>query len=131
MNKETLQAIKDSADLVTETMGFDMDEFGVEGIDAFIEKLQEKYNSSDEEFRNGIVFRLGSFLGETIIENYGGEWVNIDGDFAISFDEENENVAFVFSKIVKRFEGGKEESVKSFYDAIPVVFEKYIERKEK
>lgn len=131
MTEEIKNAIKDSADLVVETMGFDMDEFGIEGIDAFIEKLQEKYKSSDEEFRNGIVFRLGSFLGETIIENYGGEWVNIDGSFAISFDEENENLVYVYSKVLKRFENEKEETVLSFYKQIPEVFKEYIDRKEK
>ncbi len=120
MTEEVQNAIKDSALLVVETMGFPLNSDGVEGIDAFIERLREKYSESDEDFKNGIVFRLGSFLGEAIIVNFGGEWIEDEGHYAISFDSDSSknNIAYVFSKIMKRFEDIEDDKILSFYNSI-------------
>ena len=129
MTEEIKNAIKDSAELVRETMGFEYNADGVDGIDAFIEKLTNKYRGSDDDFKSGIVFRLGAFLGETIIMNYGGEWIESEGHYAITFGEEDdENLAYVFSKIVKRFEEDEEDTVLSFYEQIPVVFKEKLKK---
>lgn len=123
MTDEILKAIEASAELVAETLGVGFDEDGIQAIDAFIDRLMDKYKESDEEFKTSIVFRVGSFLGEAIIENYGGRWIEDEGNFAIGFDSDNskKNIAYVFSKVVKQFENGAEDSVMSFYHQIPKV----------
>jgi hypothetical protein len=67
---------------------------------------------------------LGSFVGECIRHEFGGEWKQVDGQWGISFDPLN--VAFPFAKITKQFENGHEggDSIFSLYEIIPLLVNK-------
>lgn len=96
-------------------LGFDTD--SVEWLDGFIERQRE---DADADKMNGLTNVLGSFLGECIRHNFGGEWEQTENGLAIRFD--NNNAAFPFNKTAKQFQNGAEDSVLSFYKTIPVIF---------
>jgi hypothetical protein len=107
------------ADTVRNELDINFDNDGVKFIEEFIER--QKHNFSKEE-QNGLVNSLGSFLGQTIINNYGGQW-QIDSELqmaCVSFDEKNK--VYPFSKTLKQFENGLEDSVYSFYQMIPNIY---------
>ena len=96
-------------------VGFD--EAGVCWLDGYIQRQHELGNPADRE---GLVSRLGSYLGECIIESYGGAWAEVDGSWCVRFDERN--AACPFAKVGKQLEDGAEDSVLSFFTLIPVLF---------
>jgi len=93
-------------------------------LDGYIERQRERPESNDNEFVEGLVSVLGSWLGECIIACYGGEWAEIDGGWGVRFDESN--AAFPFSKVRKHFRNGSSDSVWSFFETIPIVFSKRV-----
>lgn len=107
------------ADTVKNELHINYDADGVKFIEEFIER--QKYNFSKDE-QKGLVNSLGSFLGQTIINNYGGHW-QIDNELqvvCVSFDEKNK--VYPFSKASKQFDNGLEDSVYSFYNMIPIIY---------
>lgn len=88
-------------------------------IEGFIERNKDRIS---KEERNGFISSLGSFIGQCIIENYGGQWQvdNEEGSVAVAFDVNNK--VYPFAKISKQFDNGLEDSVYSFYSLIPTVF---------
>ncbi len=76
----------------------------------------------------GIIFTLGSFLGETLIKNLGGEWkwspkqnrwvvsVKTSGGYEMEFN--------VFRKVENRVNHGAEDSLDHFYKMTKMVLEK-------
>ena len=52
------------------------DEGGVRWLDGFIQRQHEQ---GDPAIRGRLVSTLGSFLGECIVQCYGGEWREGDG----------------------------------------------------
>ena len=91
----------------------------VKFLEGFIERNKATFEKEDAK---GLINSLGAFLGQCIIENYGGQWQldNETGSVAIVFD--NKNKAFPFAKLSKQFENGLEDSIYSFYTVIPTVF---------
>ena len=63
---------------------------------------------------------VGAYLGECVIAAYGGEWAEFDGQWGVRFDERN--AVFPFAKTRKHWENGAEDSIRSFYEMIPVVY---------
>lgn len=98
-----------------EVVGFD--EVGGRWLDGYIQRQHER---SDPANRDGLVSALGSFLGECIVRTFGGEWAEGDGTWYVRFDDRN--VAYPLTKVAKHLEHGAEDSVLSFFTAIPVVF---------
>ena len=70
----------------------------------------------DESKIDGLVNTLGSFLGECIIENFGGSWQEDEYGLIVKFNKKNG--VYPFSKIRKQFENGLEDSIFSFYTSI-------------
>ena len=66
----------------------------VEWIDGYINRNREKLKS---DAVNNLSSAFGSFLGETIIEVYCGEWSYNDGNLGIYF-KDNNSWAFPFAK---------------------------------
>lgn len=118
----TREQILTNAELVVSTMAeqldveLDFDEQGVAWLDGYIERNREAWASDVD----GLVSPLGSYLGECIVQTYGGDWAEVDGRIGVRFDEQN--AAFPFSKVRKQIENGPEDSVHSFFTAIPVLF---------
>lgn len=118
-----IESIKQNAELVISVasseldveVGFDLP--GVEWLDGYISRQHEH---GDPANRDGLVSTLGSYFGECIIQSYGGQWAQLDGDWAVRFDEKN--AVFPFSKVSKHLENGPEDSVLSMFTTIPLVF---------
>jgi hypothetical protein len=102
--------------------GYDRD--SVTWVEGFIEQERSKPEATAESVAK-IVQLLGSYLGECVINKYGGAWRQYDGSWGIFFD--NANAVFPFRKVQKQFQNGLKggDSILSFFDLIgPVIFEK-------
>ena len=121
-----MKELENLAELVRKQLNLKYDADSVKFIEGFIER--NKGNFEKEESKS-LINSLGSFLGQCIIENYGGQWQldNDTGSVAVVFDDKNK--AFPFAKVSKQFENGLEDSVYSFYTVIPSIFK--IEKKKK
>jgi hypothetical protein len=86
-------------------------------VDRYIEENRKGLQSSTTE---SLISILGSFLGECIRHQFGGNWHEINGTWAIRFDDKN--MAFPFAKVEKQFHRGHSDSVYSFYNSIPLIF---------
>jgi len=93
------------------------DEESVAKLDYFIEQKREVFN---RDTIDRMVQVFGSFLGQCIRRNYGGEWDEIGEGIGVRFDEKNG--VFPFGKVRKQFENGPEDSILSLYQMIPMVF---------
>lgn len=119
--------IRANAELVIKQLGplsnleFGYNAESVVWVDGFIEQ-QRSRSDIDKNVIDGLINVLGSFLGECIIRCFGGQWQNVDGEWFIRFDDEN--AAYPFNKVRKQFTKGPEDSIKSFFELIPVMFKK-------
>jgi hypothetical protein len=93
------------------------DEAGVRWLDGYAQRQHEQGNP---EIRDGLVDTLGSYLGECIIQSFGGQWAEIDGSWCVQFSEGN--AAYPHNKLRKQLENGAGDSVLSFFAAIPALF---------
>jgi len=95
---------------------------GVAWLDAFIQRQHER---GDKNLYDQIVSAYGSYLGECIVQNVGGEWAQIDGSEAIAFDKNN--ATFPFSKIRKHLINGSEagDSILGYYNSVKALFRKF------
>ena len=121
-----MKELENLAELVRKQLNLKYDADSIKFIEGFIER--NKGNFEKEESK-GLINSLGSFLGQCIIENYGGQWQldNEAGSVAVVFDDKNK--AYPFAKVSKQFENGLVDSVYSFYTIIPTIFK--LEKKKK
>jgi hypothetical protein len=123
--------IRANAELVIQQLGplsgleFGYNAESVGWVDGFIER-QRNRSDIDKDTKDGLVNTLGSFLGECIIRCFGGHWQNADREWCVRFDDKN--AVFPFSKVRKQFTNGPEDSIKSFFEVIPLVFKKTIQK---
>jgi hypothetical protein len=92
---------------------FGRNEDSVVWVDGFIEKYRKKPNDHD-----GLIVMLGCFLGECIVAEYGGHWVNTERGWAVRFDTGD---AYPIAKVAGQFARGVAggESIYEFYRAFP------------
>lgn len=107
------------AEDVKKQFNLEYDEPSVKFIEGFIERQRDRFEG---EQLQGLVNAVGSFLGMCLIKNYGGQWALDNNYNAVCVVFSNGNKAFPFAKTHKQFENGLEDSVYSFYTAIPSVF---------
>lgn len=125
--------IKANAELVIKQLSplsgieFGYDAESVAWVDGFIEQ-QRIRSDIDDNAINGLVNVLGAFLGKCIIHCFGGHWQNIDGEWRVSFDDKN--AVYPFNKVKKQFTNGQEDSIKKFFEVIPVMFKEHIQKPE-
>lgn len=69
--------------------------------------------------RGRILFALGSYIGNTAIKLYGGEWNTDDsdpqGEINISVKLRNGTVIWPVIKCMKRYKEGNEESIHAYF----------------
>lgn len=114
-----MKELENLAETVKNQLNLDYDAKSIRFIEEFIERQR---NNFDTEQRKGLVNSIGSFVGQCIIKNYGGQW-QVDQDtqtVCVAFDDKNK--IFPFAKTTKQFENGLEDSLYSFYTIIPTVF---------
>ncbi|MBK6703554.1 MAG: hypothetical protein KA153_10790 [Hyphomonadaceae bacterium] len=120
MDKETLDRIRMSAAFAVEKLGggagfpFGYNRESVQWLEGFIER--QRVRGVDH---GNLVSVLGSFLGEAIIAEAGGEWTKSDDGIGIAFQVgDSASVCFPYAKVAKQFENGVAggDGVASFYD---------------
>jgi hypothetical protein len=117
--------IKRNAELVIQqmsqvcgfTFGYDLQ--SVAWLDGYIERQRARAEITDKVV-DGLINVFGSYLGECVIQNFGGRWENEEGQWRVSFDEQN--AVYPFAKVAKQFQNGSEDSIKSFFEVIPLIF---------
>ncbi len=115
--------IRLNAELVSKTFGENngvnlaFDEDSVEWVDGYIERNRETWDEQTAARLSGV---FGSFLGECIRLNFGGEWQM--NEFGLGIVFEDGNTAYPFNKIKKQIENGAVDSIASFYNTISTVF---------
>ena len=121
-----MKELEQLANSVKTQLNLKYDAESVKFLEGFIERNK---GDLDTEQAKGLINSLGSFLGQCIIENYGGQWQrdNETGIDAVIFDDKNK--AFPFAKTSKQFENGLEDSIYSFYTTIPTIFK--LDKKKK
>jgi hypothetical protein len=123
--QEELEKIRRNAELVVQQMSpvsglaFDYDAESVEWLDGFINR-QRAREEIDKETVESLISILGSYLGECLRRNFGGEWKASEYGWGIFFSERH--ATFPFSKTRKQFENGEEDSIYSFFELIPTMF---------
>jgi hypothetical protein len=98
--------------------GFLYDAESVKWLDGFINDLRAKPGTAEDH--DDLVSQLGAYLGQAIVENYGGVWDIDDQGWHVRFDEQNR--AYPLGKVAKQLANGAEDSIFSFYSAIPLLF---------
>jgi hypothetical protein len=74
--------------------------------------------------KTGLINTIGSYLGQCIIETYCGEWAIKNGALGIDFGDNN--WVFPFNKVEKHLANGAEDSIYSFFNCIPLVFNRRV-----
>ncbi|HEU4324458.1 MAG TPA: hypothetical protein VFS21_15055 [Roseiflexaceae bacterium] len=124
VNVEAL--IKENAALTIRTLGhccpidFGLNAESVAWVEGFIER-QRARPDFDGPLADRLTDVLGSYLGECMIEIYGGRWELLDGRWGVRLP--NGNAAFPFTKVHKQFDEGLDggESVASFFQVFGMI----------
>ena len=105
---------------------FGYDSRSVEWLEKKIERHRVEGAFRDDMVRQHWVSVWGSYLGEAIIQSFGGEWEQREGNWVVAFDETN--AASPFNKIAKQMLNGVEDGIAPFYSSIPVLFAHVLKR---
>jgi hypothetical protein len=122
---EMEEMIKYNAELVVKQMreisnvDFGYNAESVAWLEGYIER-QRNRDDIEQETIQKLVSVLGSYLGECIIKCYGGKWENEDGQWRVWLGDKG--AAYPFNKVEKQFENGIEDSIKGFFQTIPILF---------
>jgi hypothetical protein len=119
------EQIRQNAELVIKQMSqvsgfaFGYDTQSVAWLDGYIERQRVRVDTTPE-LVDGLINVFGSYLGECVIKCYGGTWENEAGQWRVVFDDAN--AVYPFAKVRKQFQNGAGDSIKSFFEVIPVIF---------
>ena len=122
-----MKELTELAEKVKTELRLKYDSDSVKYLEGFIERQKTRFPGDEAK---GLINSCGAFLGQCIIENYGGKWFHDNnGQVAISFD--SQNMVYPFAKVNKQFTNGLEDSVYSMYITIPSVFKLASKTKKK
>jgi hypothetical protein len=120
-----LDEIREAAQFVCERArehlgsGFGFNLVGVKWLAGFIE---ETCRQGDTGYHAASVLPVGAFLGECIINTFGGDWVKDDGGWLVRI---NSNfVANPFGRVRRHLENGPSDCVLSYFEVIPSLIER-------
>ena len=91
-------------------------------IDRFFDEQSEE-NGIIGKNRGQILFSLGSYIGQTIINLYGGEWITDDNDSngEVNITVKLKNDSTILTPVIrclKRYTNGKEDSIYAYVYAL-------------
>ena len=120
-----IEKIKKLADEVCSEFDIHFDEEGVRYIDTYINEWRDSRDVNENTIEK-IQDKLGSYLGETMVRVYSGNWI---------YDQKSEqwavevkgSKAFPFNKVIKQVENGKRDSVYSLFKVFPQIFDKQVQ----
>lgn len=121
MDADTLANIKNAAQKFVDSFpdqNLGYNEESVAWADGFVERQRAR---ADMEDFTGLSNVVGCFLGECIRINFGGEWQSTEYGLAMAFSDGNS--CFPLNKAGKHFANGADDSILSFYQTIPALFE--------
>lgn len=86
---------------------------------AYLDGFIERQRGGGDPGRLPVV--LGSYLGEAMVQHYGGAWVQEEAGIAVEI--RGGLTAFPFNKTEKQFREGAEagQSIASFFDSVPAI----------
>ena len=94
---------------------FGYNQESIEALDLFINTIREQ---SDEDTKSKIINIIGSFLGEALISNHGGNWAYYpEGDLGVNL-RDGAIMASPHAKVEKHISNGEEDSILFFYKVI-------------
>ena len=96
------------------------DERSIECLSDFME-LELFKNQLTKENKNAWISLIGSFLGQTIIKVYGGQWID---ESNLSIELTDNTICYPIDKVVKQLENGKEESIHYYFTFISEILKK-------
>jgi hypothetical protein len=99
-------------------IGFTPD--SVKWLDGYIEEQRAEGAFAEEDVRRMLTNMYGAFLGQCIIQCYGGDWQERDGRWAVAFDDRN--AVFPLTKVAKQIHNGPEDSIFGMFDMIRLTF---------
>jgi len=115
--------LQDDAKLVIDVMSekedvqLDFSADAISWIDTYINQHQHDLNENDKTVLRE---KFGAFVGETIRRNYGGQWVQADGDeWMIAFDDNAQTAPF--EMVSATLDNGS--SLTHLYQRIPELFD--------
>ncbi len=103
-------------------MDFGYNKESVKWLEGHLEQLRLSGAFQVEETKNQLADLYGSFLGECIIQCYGGSWAEHDGMWGVAFDQNN--IVFPFAKVAKQMDNGLEDGIGTMFRCIPVLYGK-------
>lgn len=121
LDDERLQQIRENAAFAVAEFGtlvegaFGYDRESVAWVDGFVERQRVRFAAGDAP--GGLISVIGSYLGEAMIAEAGGQWIEDDaGGIGIRFA--SGDTAYPFVKVRKQFDEGLAggESILSFYN---------------
>lgn len=95
------------------------DEAGVRWLDKYIDVQRE---SASAEVKAKLPNTLGSFLGESIRQTYGGQWIE-DPEYGWMVRIDEGVSVFPFNKVTKHLSNEDGDSVLGLFTAIPGMLE--------
>jgi hypothetical protein len=110
--------LKYLADRTKRQLNINYDLDGVKFLEGFIERTK---NEIPKEEWDGLINSCSAFLGQSIIECYGGKWVYDDNGTPV-IDLGDKNQIFPFAKVSKQFEYGLGDSISSLFSLIPTIY---------
>ena len=114
-NTNPLDALMTAAIQVRNQLKLTFDAEGAAHLANFIEAQRGTLPMAERE---GVVTALGCFLGQCLIQGYGGEWgIGPDGSTGVGFDE---RLFFnPFYLVNEQLNRGEKASVAAFFASIP------------
>ena len=106
--------VKQFASQLDVELGYNLD--SVKWLDGYIERIRMEIK---EKTRDKLINIFGSFLGECLKKEFGGNWTFSENGFGIEFPDKT--TAFPFNKVEKQFLNGSGDSIYSFFTAIPFI----------
>jgi hypothetical protein len=115
--------LQEDAKLVIDVMNekedvqLDYSEKAISWLDTYIDQHQHELNETDKTV---LQEKFGAFVGETIRQNYGGEWIHTDNDeWMIAFNDEVQTAPFEMVSTTLE----TETSLTKLYKRIPELFD--------
>ncbi len=121
---EELEIIQNSKNIAIEIMqakgyeDFSVNEKSLKILDVMLDKEGSTYS---EKMQNTLPQIFGSYLGEVIIQEYGGKWGKVGNDYVVQTDAGM--ISFPFNKVYKHIVNGSEDSIYAFYVTSGLSFE--------
>lgn len=94
-------------------------------VDRFFDEQNKAGGILNPQNRGSIMFALGSYIGETVIKLYGGEWITDDddpqGETNITVKTAKGTLLSPVQRCIKRLLNGEEDSIYAYIYAISTV----------